>query len=360
MSLGEGPAAVRGLLARVGQLQLDPIDRIGTNVDLVVHARIDGLCRGEVHAALRGVSFEHFAKERCLLDARFFAHYRGRAVETPWWRNTERMRKLDEALLADVLTEVAERGPSHAGGFTDRGKAEAMDWSGWKGTGSRTALALEVLWTRCLVVVSGRDARGRRLYDTPARALGEHADAVAEGDFGEEMLVARVCAAGLLALATGPTWSMLRETRADGTIERLVEAGRLVRVAVGRRVYLCLPETGLVEDDGRVRILGPLDSVLWDRALVREAFGFDYVWEVYKPEALRTWGYYVCPLLQDGRFVGRLEARRDAGVLRVERLWGGADPVRLGAALERLAVFNGCDAVVVADEAARGDLPLQA
>ena len=57
--------------------------------------------------------------------------------------------------------------------------------------------------------------------------------------------------------------------------------------------------------DGRIRILGPLDSLLWDRALVRTTFNFDYVWEVYKPASTRRWGWYVCPLLHKDALVGR-------------------------------------------------------
>jgi hypothetical protein len=70
-----------------------------------------------------------------------------------------------------------------------------------------------------------------------------------------------------------------------------------------------------------MRILGPLDPLLWDRGLVRLAFGFEYVWEVYKPASQRRWGWYVCPLLHRGQLVGRLEARVEEDVLRVDKLW---------------------------------------
>ncbi|MDP2314194.1 MAG: crosslink repair DNA glycosylase YcaQ family protein [Pseudomonadota bacterium] len=345
-SLGAGKAGVAALLERVGVVQIDPIDRIGTNADLVAFARVDGLARGDLYRHARGASFEHFAKERCLLHARYFAHYRGRAVETPWWRHSERMKRIPASLLDDVRAEVVERGPVSAQALTHRGETEAMDWSGWKSTSSLTALAAEVLWTRCEIVASGRDARGRRLYAAPEATLGAWATAQPEGDFGETLLLARVRTAGLLARAGGPTWSMLTDTRTDGTIERLVAEGRLVEARVGRRPYLMLPDPPPPPgDDGAVRILGPLDALVWDRALVREAFGFDYVWEIYKPEAERTWGYYVCPVLQGGALVGRLEGRRVGRTLVVERRWGALDEGPLTAALERLAVCNECDSL---------------
>jgi len=75
------------------------------------------------------------------------------------------------------------------------------------------------------------------------------------------------------------------------------------------------------EDDGRTRIIGPLDPLMWDRNLVAHLFGFEYVWEVYKPPAQRKWGYYVCPILQGGELVGRFEGRRGDGRIVVESLW---------------------------------------
>src|SRR5512142_865548 len=77
--LGTGPAGIRKALERLRSIQLDPLDRIGTNADLVVLARVDGVTRGDVWTALfPKYAFEHFAKERCILPASAFPHYRAR------------------------------------------------------------------------------------------------------------------------------------------------------------------------------------------------------------------------------------------------------------------------------------------
>jgi uncharacterized protein YcaQ len=96
-----------------------------------------------------------------------------------------------------------------------------------------------------------------------------------------------------------------------------------------------------------MRILGPHDALLWDRKLVRQVFGFDYVWEVYKPAEDRKWGWYVCPLLHRGRLVGRLEGRVRDDTLVIERLYretdARLDESALDACLERHALACGCD-----------------
>ncbi len=327
-------------LDRLDVIQLDPIDRCGQNADLVVGARVGGTRRGDVHRVLAGRSFEHFAKERCIVHARHFAHYRQQAVATPWWRNTERMAKVDEGVLADVLAEVSERGPLTTGQLSARGKVAPIDWSGWKGTSRREVRAAEVLWTRCELVVSGRDPRGQRVYDLPERALPAAALDPPPPPFAQARIAAPLRRPGPVSRNAGPTWSMLATPRTDGTVDRIVEAGTLLDVKVGRRKYLALPELRTFEaraHRGAV-VLGPLDPLLWDRALVRDAFGFDYLWEVYKPAAQRQWGYYVCPVLVDGQLAGRVEARRDGSTLLVERTWGEVPR----AALERLAGVNGC------------------
>jgi hypothetical protein len=101
-----------------------------------------------------------------------------------------------------------------------------------------------------------------------------------------------------------------------------------------------------------------LDPYVWDREFLRSLHGFDYVWEVYVPEAKRRWGYYVLPILYGDRLVGRIEPRidRKADALRVLGLWWetGFDPLRVpgfveqfGAALDAHRRFGGLTRVAL-------------
>jgi hypothetical protein len=352
------------LLRHLRHVQLDPLDVIGTNADLVALARVEGISKGDIYRHLYpGHAFEHWAKERCLLPASAFPHYRECSLETPWWRVATRLERLPEKVLGAVLEEVEARGPITAAELTDHGAVVPLDWSGWKGTAKATSMALEVLWTRCAVVVCGRGPGGKR-YDVPHRALPDFARAPVgySGDegFARWALTERVEAAGLLSRAGGAHWSALSPVRTSPLPDALVREGVLQEVSLPGSPRRYLAPAGfrsrpLQSPDERMRILGPLDPLLWDRELVKYAFGFEYVWEVYKPEAQRRWGWYVCPLLHRGALVGRLEARVEEGVLRVDKVWREKgvklDDAALDEALARHA--RACGAVKVRRPKAR-------
>ena len=351
-----GREGVRAILARLQCIQIDPLDPMGTNADFVALARVDGIARGDVYDALMpGHAFEHFAKERCLLPASAFPFYRDRVGGGHWWRVSLREGRLPSGVVDAVLDEVRARGPVTPGELRDHGAVEAIDWSGWKGTGRATSMALEVLWSRCQIVVCGRDPSGAKRYDVPERALPEFASAPG-GDYARWGLLSRVEAAGFLARAMGPMWSMLADVRTSDLADRLIEEGLLeeIGIAGSSRTYFApkgFRDRRFGRFDGRMRILGPLDSLLWDRALVRSAFDFDYVWEVYKPPKTRRWGWYVCPLLQRDSLVGRLEGAIDGDTLRIKNVWREPnvtlDEAALAEALDRHARACGASRVVM-------------
>ncbi|HEV2583515.1 MAG TPA: crosslink repair DNA glycosylase YcaQ family protein, partial [Ktedonobacteraceae bacterium] len=56
--------------------------------------------------------------------------------------------------------------------------------------------------------------------------------------------------------------------------------------------------------------LAPLDHVC-ARGRAKLLFGFDYVWEVYKPLPQRMFGYYTLPILWGDRLVARFDSKLD-------------------------------------------------
>ena len=297
--------SAREVLTRLRCIQLDPLDVIGTNADLVVMARVDGAKRDDVWKKLfPRYAFEHFFKERCILPASAFAQYRvqGHRAQVRWWRHEEREERVPPQLVQAVYDEIRECGPVTARELTDHGTVAPIDWAGWKSTSKATSMALEILWTRCDIVVAGRTPNGSKLYDIP-----KFDNRPPDTPFEQWFLRERVHASGLYAPAP----------KNAGGFEQ-------VQIEGSSRRYLATPEfleQKRIRFDDRVRILGPLDPLLWDRNLVRHIFDFDYVWEVYKPAKDRKWGWYVCPLLHRDRLIGRIDAHVDKGTLNVRKLW---------------------------------------
>jgi uncharacterized protein len=140
--------------------------------------------------------------------------------------------------------------------------------------------------------------------------------------------------------------------RTSPLVDEMIGRGELLDVALegSTRRYLAVPQLLRAKPkfDDRVRILGPLDPLLWDRDLIRHVFDFDYVWEVYKPEPQRRWGWYVCPLLHRDRLIGRIDARIERETLVVQKMWlesADADRAAIDAALQRHASMCGAKRV---------------
>lgn len=105
----------------------------------------------------------------------------------------------------------------------------------------------------------------------------------------------------------------------------------------------------------RLRILNPFDPAVRNRKRLSRLFGFEYRVEMFVPASKRLWGYYVYPLLERDRFVGRIEIKADRGenVLNVLNVWLEANvnwtsqrANKLEAELLRLARLATCQNVV--------------
>lgn len=86
-----------------------------------------------------------------------------------------------------------------------------------------------------------------------------------------------------------------------------------------------LPDDAAISNapTGRLRVLSPFDPALRDRKRAARLFGFDYTVEMFVPEPKRKYGYYVFPLLEGDRLVGRVDMKafRDRDTLVVRALW---------------------------------------
>jgi uncharacterized protein YcaQ len=349
-----GAADVEAAVRRLSCVQLDSIAAVARSHRLVLTSRVGAYPAGTVSRLLAdGRLFEHWAHEASLLPIGDFPLFRRRmlARRVHHWRGPVIDR--DPALRDEVLAVVRERGPVASRDFEGAGTG-MWDWKPAK-------VMLEALWTAGELVVAGR--RGfERLYDLPERVIPRallDAPVPSEAEYLRGLCERAVRARGALTER-----GVMEHYRLRGRAERirphadaLVAAGALrrLRMSDGGGDVLVPAEAALdAEPPAGAVLLSPFENLLWDRAFAARLFGFHHVIEVYKRPGERLYGYYVLPLLWNGRLVGRADVRSDrrGGTLRLVAFHrepgvraSAALDGALASALARLARVLGLDGV---------------
>ena len=330
------PDSVLSVVERLAVLQFDPLEVPGArNHDLVLHARIAGYRRGWCEQWLYGPDrrlFEIYNKSLNMVPLAELPHYR-----LTWARHAEEygagILREHADVAADILATIEARGPLTTADFAHH--SHSVDWW-WAPTRASRAI-LEALFVSGRVGVARREGN-RRFYDLIERLVPAEILARTETDelAAKHRLLSRYRSIGLSRPTAG---NDVMIGTGDGPERRrhtleMADAGLLVPVQVeGHKQLLYAPAAErpalAAADDAApiaepaVTFLAPLDPFMWDRGLVRQLFGFEYLWEVYVPEPKRRWGYYVLPILFGDRLVGRIEPRyeRAARNLRILGIW---------------------------------------
>jgi hypothetical protein len=361
-----GPLPVGGLEAliqRLGYVQMDSINVVERAHHLILGCRTPDYRPEQFEQLLEQRRlFEHWTHDAAAIPIQWYPHWqvrfprsRARILANAWWR--ERVGDQAEPLLAQVLERIRTEGPLRSADF-DHLRTGKAGWWGWK----PQKAALELLWHVGELAVSGR-VHFHKLYDLADRVFpAAHAQAAPDPETHLEW--ACVTALERLGAATAREvaafWNAVDPAEAARWCASALAAGRLERVEVASqdgpaKTCFILPGwqerlAALPEPESKIVILCPFDPILRDRARTLRLFGFDYRFEAFVPEAKRQFGYYVLPILEGDRLVGRLDAKfhRSRGALEVKGLWW--EPSirstkirlrRLRAALEELALRIG-------------------
>jgi len=99
----------------------------------------------------------------------------------------------------------------------------------------------------------------------------------------------------------------------------------------------------------RTTFLSPFDRLIHDRERTLDLWDFQYRLEIYVAKHLRTHGFFVLPILQGDRLVGRIdpEHERKANELLVNGVWweNATKPLPLGKPLRSLAQLVGAERI---------------
>lgn len=359
-----GKQGIADYVAQVGCIQYDPISIVGRSPELVLAARVSDFRPRMLYEALY--------EDRVLIDG--FDKMMAIFARSDWplFRRTREVAFASLGHAPEVVAEVfgQVRAVVEAKGpitWEDTGLDQIVDWA-WGPTRLGRA-ALEAMCVSGELVIHHRDGV-RKVYDLAERCVPrELFDApdpnATRDEYAEFRAARRIGGIGLLWDRAGDGWLGTREISMKErrqAIGRLAARGEVIPVrveGVPQLLYMRACDDATLADavaaargdcaeSAEMVALSPLDNLLWDRALVRALFGFDYVWEVYKPAAQRRYGHYVLPVVAGDRFVARFQPAREGagggagagagGAVVVENWWWEQDvrPTRaLRAASER-------------------------
>ena len=342
-SLPAKPESVLRVIERLGSVQFDPLEVPGARSnDLMLHARIKNFRRewtdGWLYAPLgERRLIELYNKSLNILPIEELPLHRAAWEQ---WRHGLESGVLHEhaELVTTILGRVERDGELSTDAFRDIQHRIEWWWDSDGTTTTRTAKAvMEALFVIGRLGIARREG-SRRHYDlierlVPADLLAQRTDVQKQH---QHRLLSRHRGVGLMAIGgqselvagTGSAADRVRMTAAlidEGTLRPVqVEGFREVRHVLADE-WRILEATATPDPTSvpSVSLVAPLDPLMWDRRLVKGLFGFDYLWEVYVPEAKRRWGYYVLPILFGDRLVGRIEPRyeRATGTLRIAGVW---------------------------------------
>jgi uncharacterized protein YcaQ len=319
-------ADVLACIRRMGALQIDTIHVVARSPYFVLWSRLGAYPPVWLDELLaEGALFEY-----CFLPIEDFPLYRRLRLA-----GSRRGAWLDEWLqqhagVADaVLARVREHGPTRAIDFEGDGVARGGWWD-WK----PEKRALDYLHTAMELMIVRRE-RFQRLYDLRERILPEWDDAAAPPlpEVYRTLTLKALRALGVAKAGWLPDYFRLPKAGVATALRELLDAGEALPVAVEGwpgPVYVARENLALAEQaavggiqPAHTTLLTPFDPLIWHRARLREAFGFDYLLECYVPAAKRRYGYFTLAILHGDALIGRLDAKaqRKAGQFEVFNLY---------------------------------------
>ncbi|GLW95996.1 crosslink repair DNA glycosylase YcaQ family protein [Microtetraspora sp. NBRC 16547] len=366
---------VRGMLRRVGAVQLDTISVLARSHELVAYARLGPIGRATAERAYwhdPAQAFEYWCHAACILPLEHWPLYafRRRAYRDRRYRWHEVPPTVDK-ILDQVRTDGPITTTDIGGARVDRrasGTTQAGEWWDW----SDAKISIEYLLDIGEVVCTRR-VGWRRVYDLAERAVP--GDLLARDVTDADGVAALTSIAGR-SLGVATRTDLVDFTRVKGKYADLLDdalhsgAAGLVPVHVsgwpapksrrgpagdGSANAWAHPAALESEPRGRHRttLLSPFDSLIWERARAERVFGLSHRLEAYVPKHKRVHGYFAMPVLAGGRLIGRVDPAREGSVLVARQVGfepGGsrAEAVEsMRAALWEAARWVGCTSVRV-------------
>jgi uncharacterized protein YcaQ len=311
-------------------LQLDPLQIIARSQDIMLYSRV--------------LDYQPGMWETVTYQKRKFFDWGGWLAvrpmdELPHWRVVMRRERDENTRIramgrehADAIIEMRtilkERGTVSNRDFEMATRTRTQSYRGRKDS----ALALYYLWRTGEVMTHHRE-RFERVYALTETVAPDHLAHESSEEEADRFLFKKEVSFAGLARPKRVADSYYRGVpfeKLKPVVDSMLADGDFVEVKVEgwKEVHLALASDAKLLRDlsaGRVPkawtpletstteealFLAPLDPVS-ARGRAKVLFGFDYIWEVYKPQSQRKFGYYTLPVLWGDRLVARFDSKLD-------------------------------------------------
>jgi uncharacterized protein YcaQ len=285
---------VRGIIRRMGVLQIDSISVVARSPYLVLWSRLGSYDPQWLDELLaEGALFEYWSHAACFIPIEDYGLYRRLMIEGG--EKTRTWMRAHHEEIEHVMEHVSEKGPVRAVEFA-RTDGKAGGWWEWK----PEKRALEHLFAAGELMISRRE-NFHRVYDLRERVLAnalpgwEDALAPNEQEVRRALALKAVRALGVAPARWVPDYFRTPKKGVAGLLEELADEGELVRAGIEDEPAYVHPDNAKLAEkilSGGLRssgttLLSPFDPVVWDRARALELFDFEYKIEVYTPAARR-------------------------------------------------------------------------
>ncbi len=357
--------ALLDLINKLGFVQIDSIATVDRAHHMILFSRSQTYRREHLQQLLEKDRelFEHWTHDASVIPSAFFRYWKHRfrrreAVIGERWRKWQG-EDFDKA-FEETYQRIVDYGPI----MSREMKVDDHKSGGWWNWHPNKT-ALEYYWHTGKLAISSR-VNFQKIYDLTDRVLPRHHY---EPEVDHEEFLDWACRGALqrLGFAThgeiAAFWALVTPQEAkewvDAHRDELVEV--VVESANGSRPRAAYAFQGfpdrlgeIPEPPARVRVLSPFDPLLRDRNRADRLFNFNYRIEIFVPEPQRQYGYYVFPLIEADRMIGRIDMKADrkASCLDVRRLWlepgvraSSGRLEKLEAELVRVARFAGVERV---------------
>lgn len=366
MGLASAPTGslnITEIIKKLGFVQLDTIQNVSRAHHHILWSRNQNY-REPMFDELLGPQkavFEHFTHDASVIPMEFYPMWTRQFDRLrKWLENTKRYQSiLSEVNLDAIKNRIEQEGPLSTHAFDTKIVGKKKMWSR-----PPHKQALDYLWYSGELATSHRE-KFKKFYDLSHRVIP---DQYRNHRPSDEEQINWLCHGALDRMGFGTLkdiqkfWDAVHKDDVMNWYQNNNEEYIPIKwqTADNHWIEAIAPTniedriSSLQKSTSRLRVVNPFDPAIRDRTRLKNIFGFDYKIEIFVPAAKRKWGYYVYPLLEGSRFVGRIELKADRKNNTLDVInfwqepaikWSPARHKKLQTELKRLAHFIGVSSI---------------